>query len=323
MIFPNIPPKKIDFDFPTLLSQKEDFVGGYEKTFLNSSNGWGMTFIFTYKFLDSNQLKEIIQFYKQVRGKWKTFSLPHEIWRHPLPLRAELEVLLKNCAFRFDTEPKISPLKGDVYDLEFKLVTDIDLSNPWLAFPQTDETRVNIIVQDNIPYYYPYWEIQLPEYGRFRKDLAEEISADTRIYFLGAQERYLLYLFNLPPNYKKITNILFTTNSQSYTGSRDFFLVDRDTYLTVNSRLEGLNGKRYIANYLYFITYPENLPNDPILQDASDLSRNRHSTSSLEEYAISTNFINANIDDTSTNSNPGWGGNRDWMFQDIIDKLTP
>lgn len=310
MIFPNIKPEKINFDFPDLLSQEENFSTGYHKTFLPSRNGWGTDFEFVYNFLTSSEVKTIMNFYNQVKGSWLTFSLPHEIFRHPLSVRYEFELLFTNCAFRFKNSPSIKTEGLDIYSMTLNLVSEIDLEKPWIESPNADNIeRINLMVQDNIPKYLDYWNTQFSEYENLRSEIETETSKETKIYFLSQSQRFLQEILKLSPNYKKTTNVLITGNSISYTGTQSWFPIDQDIFIKV------LNYFNFLENHFYFLRYPSS--NDPLFQGIKNIASQLTISPNLS--ALLTSKTDVNLGDYT----PDWGGERDYIFQDIINKLTP
>lgn len=324
MIYPTIPPNAINFDFPPLVAQKETFPN-YEHIFSSTQQGFSFEFRLEYKFLEAEQVKTLMTFYHQVRGRWRTFSLPLSIWKHPLPIRASLDRYLRYCAFRIKEPPRVTPIAGGVYDLTVTLYADWDVSKEWLVAPDPEPPpRFTIFVQDNTPASeVNYWRNQIA----FYQGLSQELTAiDPRpsieLVYLSERDLPLSKFFNAPISASKhgaavitggTTGYLTSLNKASRRFNQEFSLL-REIYKYFLDHPEfTLDVKTYLLEYTWSGDTPEREEVKAISDNCLPLIR-----SGLSGLGIFDNTETFTIPDDSL----GWGGVRPSLKTAIVNQYT-
>jgi hypothetical protein len=79
---------------------------------------------------NASEVGNVLNFYKNTRGVFGSFTLPLSIWRHPLVLTNAYSNLLKNIVWRFDRPISIKTIRQDVYSFDTYLISVSPVTPP-------------------------------------------------------------------------------------------------------------------------------------------------------------------------------------------------
>lgn len=261
----------IDLVFPTLANQKEKF-NTYQHIYQLFSKGYGSELKINLISVSALEARRVLDFYNDMLGTLKTFSLPHEMWRHPLLLRYNFEEALDSCAFRFKEMPNVTTQGYNDYSLTISLVSDFDLVRPLFSSPSEDRYAFNIWIQDNIfsdsgvystrkQLYYSVKTRLLSELDLVASDLGKDVTF--RANFLPPEKRYIDQSISFSPHYKKTLNYVITTGSTQYTSNSDTSTLDFLNLLKLRENY----APSLFENYFTFLNF--NIPSESELSDLS------------------------------------------------------
>ena len=257
-----------DFAFPDFANQSEDF-GSYTHIYQVFSQPYGTKFTLRFNSISALQTRRILEFYDDMIGTVKTFSLPHELWRHPLTIRAQLEESLINCAFRFESPPKVNSDGYDNYNISLSLISDFDTVHPVFASPQFEKFSFNLLTQVDSPlipfetkldFYTDLKTRLIPDLQSYASSLGKDV--DFSLLSLSSEDRFLDYSISFNPSYKKTLNFVVSTGATPYAKApsdppppvSDF---DLNTYNNLSSKYS----PSFLDNYYLLL----NLTSEPSL----------------------------------------------------------
>lgn len=261
----------LDLVFPNMVNQTEKF-NTYQHIYQLFSKAYGTEIILQLKSVSALEARRVLDFYNDMLGNLKTFSLPHEMWRHPLIMRLSFESALESCAFRFKEIPKITTQGYDDYNLSIPLVADFDLVRPAFSPPSEFEYAFNIWIQDNIfkgsdlyPFrrqlFYDVKSRLIPELDLVASGLGKKVTFQAN--FLPPEKRYIDLSLSFPPHYRKTLNYVITAGSTHYTSNSEVSSLDYRNLL----KLREAYAPALFENYYIFFDY--NLPQEPELTTLS------------------------------------------------------